>query len=74
MMIIKKPYLIPCTSVVRVEVRPLLTGSALDDKDNNPSVEVSDEEYDGTFSSRKHGNSHNVWDEEEEEEENYNGW
>lgn len=57
----KKTYMIPCISVVRVNIQPLLSGS-LNPDESNPSVVVSDEQYGGTFSSRGNGDS---WDDED---------
>lgn len=58
----KKTYMIPCVSVVRVNIQPLLSGSTLNPEDANPTVVVSDEQYGGTFSSRGNGD---FWDDED---------
>ena len=69
----KKNYISPVAQTVVVVTGRMIASSIKADGDK-AEVVIDDEEYDEPFNSRKHGNSHNMWDEEEEKEENYNGW
>ena len=67
----KKIYISPVVQTV-VVVTGRMIAASINADDEKAEVIIDDEEYDEPFNSRKHGNSHNVWDEEEEEEDS--GW
>lgn len=61
----KKEYISPITTLFLMETQLMTTASQLDQTKDDQTVKPTDEEYDGEFGSRRH----NVWDDEEEEEQ-----
>lgn len=55
----KRIYLSPLTEVFKVETITMIASTTLNPSDTSPSVEVSSESYEGTFSSRE---SYDDWD------------
>lgn len=67
MTIMKKEYISPLTSLFLIETQQMIAASTLVKDQDNQTVKPTDEEYEGEFGSRRH----NVWDDEEEEDEQY---
>ena len=68
MTIMKKEYISPLTSLFLMETQQMIAASKLDNTTTgDQNVKPTDEEYNGEFGSRRH----NVWDDEEEEDEQY---
>jgi len=60
---IKKQYLSPAISIEAIDMQPLMAGS-LDPTEDNTSTTVSDEEWNGEFSSN--GGGFKIWNDEDE--------
>ena len=58
----KKNYIAPSTATYRFATTSILMSSTLDKEKDDQSIDVTEEEYEGKFQSRR-----NVWEEEEEE-------
>ena len=59
----KKTYLQPTLQVLRLNTHQFIAASIK--QGEKPEVVLDDEEYNGSFNSRRNGN---VWEDEEEEE------
>lgn len=57
----KKYYESPVTILVAIEIQQMIASSTLNASDGTPSVEVSSEQFGGTFSARGGGS----WDDED---------
>ena len=63
----KKEYISPITTLFLMETQLMTVASQLDSNKDDQTVKPTDEEYNDEFGSRRH----NVWDDEEEEDEQY---
>ena len=57
----KKTYIAPVLTVVPLGTMTIIAASTLNPSDTNPSVEVSNETYDGMFSTKEESVD-DVWD------------
>ena len=67
MTIMKKEYISPLTSLFLIETQQMIAASKLDKDQDNQTIKPTEETHDGEFGSRRY----NVWDDEEEQKENY---
>lgn len=63
----KKEYISPITTLFLMETQLMTTASQLNQTKDDQNITTTEEEYNGEFGSRRH----NVWDDEEEEDEQY---
>ena len=61
----KKEYISPITTLFLMETQLMTTASQLDSNKDEQTITTTEEEYNGEFGSRRH----DVWDDEEEEEQ-----